>query len=76
MIYYSLFMVINQKSKNGFTLVELSIVIVIVGLIIAGVTSGNVLVKQAKLRTVISQFNEYTAAMNSFKSSIMDCRVI
>jgi len=52
---------------RGFTLVELSIVIVIIGLIVAGVVGGQTLVKQAQLRSVISEYNKYDIAANAFK---------
>ena len=54
------------RYKRGFTLIELSIVIVIIGLIVAGVVGGQSLVRQAKLRSVISEVNEYNVAMNAF----------
>lgn len=53
--------------NKGFTLIELSIVIVIIGLIVAGVVGGQSLVKQSKLRAVISEVNKYRVAINSFK---------
>ena len=53
--------------NKGFTLIELSIVIVIIGLIVAGVVGGQTLVKQAKLRTIISEYNEVKLALNAFK---------
>ena len=56
----------NHRTVKGFTLVELSIVIVIIGLIIAGVVAGQSIVRQAKLRSVISEVNEYNVAMNAF----------
>ena len=50
---------------KGFTLVELTIVMVIVGLIIAGIAGGKSLIDQARLRSVISEMDEYnTAYMN------------
>lgn len=56
-----------QKDKKGFTLVELSIVIVIVGLVVSGVTAGQSLVKQAKLRSVIGEYNKLKLAYQTFK---------
>jgi len=57
----------NLKKKKGFTLIELSIVIVIIGLIVAGVVGGQSLVRQAKIRSLISDYNKYQIAMNTFK---------
>lgn len=52
---------------KGFTLIELSVVIVIIGLIVAGIVAGQALVNQAKLRQVISEINGFKLALNSFK---------
>lgn len=52
---------------SGFTLVELSIVIVIIGLIVAGVTAGNALVRQAQLRAVGTNVDKFQAAIYAFK---------
>ena len=57
----------SNKNKKGFTLVELSIVIIIIGFLIAGIAAGNSLIKQAKLNTVISEQQTYLAALNAFK---------
>lgn len=56
----------EDRSINAFTLVELSIVIVIIGLIIAGITAGRSLVKSAQLNSIITDINKYNVAINSF----------
>ncbi len=53
--------------KSGFTLLELSIVIVIIGLIVAGVSAGQSLVKQSQLRAVYSDFSKYRVAFTAFR---------
>lgn len=53
--------------KKGFTLVELSIVLVIIGLIVAGVVMGRDLVRNFQIRDLIGQYEEYVAAINTFK---------
>lgn len=53
--------------KNGFTLIELSVVIVIIGLIVAGIVAGQSLVEQAKLRAYVSDMGKYLTAVNSFR---------
>lgn len=52
---------------RGFTLIELSIVLVIIGLIVGGVLVGRDLIKAAELRKVTSQFQSFQAAVNTFK---------
>ena len=52
--------------KCGFTLVELSIVLVIVGLLIGGILVGQSLIESANMQRAIRDLNQYSAAMNSF----------
>jgi prepilin-type N-terminal cleavage/methylation domain-containing protein len=60
---------INNKKQNqaGFTLVELSIVLVIIGLIVSGVLAGQALIQQAKLRSQIRQIEELNLALGAFQ---------
>jgi len=58
--------------KGGFTLIELSIILVIIGLIVGGVLLGNDLINAAKLKSQISQFQEYQTSFMTFKSKY-DC---
>lgn len=53
--------------NRGFTLVELSIVLVIIGLVIAGVVFGREMVESYKISKVASEFIEYETAYNTFK---------
>lgn len=55
-----------KNNKSGFSLVELSIVIVIIGLLIAGVAVGTSMIKQARLKSVIQDLQKYQAAYNNF----------
>jgi prepilin-type N-terminal cleavage/methylation domain-containing protein len=54
-------------SKKGFTLIELSIVIVIVGLLISGVLVGQSLIESAKTNKVINDLNQYDSMVALFK---------
>jgi len=61
-----LFSDVVMLRKSGFTLIELSIVIVIIGLIVAGVVGGQKLVSSAKLRGIVTDVDKYRAAYNTF----------
>lgn len=52
---------------SAFTLIELSIVLVIIGLIVGGVLVGRDLISAAAVRSQISQIASYTQAVNTFK---------
>lgn len=54
--------------KQGFTLIELSIVLVIIGLVTGGILAGRELIQVAKIRQQIGQLSEYQQAYNAFKN--------
>src|SRR5438552_4058186 len=53
--------------RQAFSLVELSIVLVILGLLVGGILSGQSLIRAAELRSVTTEFSRYLAAVQSFK---------
>jgi len=54
-------------AESGFTLVEIAIVLVIIGLLLGGILKGQEMITQAKIKNVINDFNGVTAAVNSYQ---------
>ncbi len=52
--------------KKGFTLVELSIVLIIIGLILGMVLKGRQLIESAKVQNLLGQYYKIHAAVNIF----------
>jgi prepilin-type N-terminal cleavage/methylation domain-containing protein len=55
------------RNASGFTLVELSIVLVILGLLAGGVLSGQALIHAAEIRGIITDADRYTTATQAFR---------
>lgn len=53
--------------RHGFSLVELSIVLVILGLLTGGILSGQSLIRAAELRSVTTEFQTYQTAVRTFQ---------
>lgn len=53
--------------NRGFSLVELSIVLVILGLLTGGILAGQSLIKAAELRSVSTEFGRYVTAAQTFR---------
>ena len=55
--------------KSGFTLVELSIVLVIIGLLIGGILVGQSLIDSAKINQAVRQIQQYDIAVANFQQN-------
>lgn len=56
-----------MRNKSGFTLIEISIVLVVIGLLAAGVLVGQTLIRAAEIRKTIKQREEFETAVNTFR---------
>jgi len=56
----------RAEGEEGFTLIEMSIVLVIIGLLIGGVLKGQELIASTRLKTTVSQWDAAKASINGF----------
>ncbi len=56
-----------NKRQSGFTLVEIAIVLVIIGLLLGGVLKGQEMIANAKFKNLQSDVQSYAAAVYSFQ---------
>lgn len=60
-------MVIMNNNKTGFTLIELAVVIVIIGLILGGIVVGQGMIQNGQMQAVVSDFDKYRSAAIKFR---------
>jgi prepilin-type N-terminal cleavage/methylation domain-containing protein len=60
-----------NAAQQGFSLVELSIVLVILGLLTGGILGGQALIKAAELRSVTTSYADYQTASMTFRDKYM-----
>lgn len=58
---------LRGPAQRGFTLVEIAIVLVIIGLLLGGVLKGQGLIDSAKVKNIIQQSNSLSAAVNAYQ---------
>ncbi len=63
LIFNQIFMKIR-----GFTLLEISVVILMIGLLTGGITIGVDMIKKSRLKSIMQDFQKYTTASNLFLS--------
>jgi prepilin-type N-terminal cleavage/methylation domain-containing protein len=61
----------THSKISGFSLVELSIVLVILGLLVGGILAGKSLIRASELRLVTTEQQRYYTALQSFKTKYM-----
>ena len=56
-----------RNKAQGFTLVEIAIVLVIIGLLLGGILKGQEMITQAKIKNVIADMSGVSAAMYGYQ---------
>jgi prepilin-type N-terminal cleavage/methylation domain-containing protein len=54
------------RAQRGFTLVEIAIVLVIIGLLLGGVLKGQEMIENGRIKSVVGDMNGISAAYNSY----------
>jgi len=58
----------EKNNTSGFTLIELSIVLVIIGLIVGAIIIGQDIISAARVRGTVAQAEKYNSAVNTFRT--------
>jgi prepilin-type N-terminal cleavage/methylation domain-containing protein len=56
-----------KTAQKGFTLVEIAIVLVIIGLLLGGILKGQEMITQAKIKNVMADFSGISAAYHGYQ---------
>ncbi len=57
----------TRKPQQGFTLVEIAVVLVIIGLLLGGVLKGQELINSAKAKSLVQEFNSVSVMMYGYQ---------
>jgi len=56
-----------KRVQQGFTLVEIAIVLVIIGLLLGGILKGQEMITQARIKNIMSDFSGISAAFHGYQ---------
>ncbi|MGH6631599.1 MAG: prepilin-type N-terminal cleavage/methylation domain-containing protein, partial [Burkholderiales bacterium] len=56
-----------KRTQRGFTLVEIAIVLVIIGLLLGGILKGQEMITQAKIKNIVADFSGVSAAYYGYQ---------
>ena len=57
--------------QTGFTLLELSVVLIIIALVAGGIVVGQSLIRSATLRSVMGEYDHYLKAVQEFQDKYL-----
>jgi prepilin-type N-terminal cleavage/methylation domain-containing protein len=58
-----------NRKQTGFTLVEIAIVLVIIGLLLGGVLKGQSMIDNARAKALVNDYRSVVTMMNAFRDS-------
>lgn len=60
---------IHKEAMPGFSLIEISIVLVVIGIITGAVFKGQELLESAKIRSIVQDFQYYTLSVHTYQDT-------
>lgn len=60
-----------MKRKNGYTLVEMSVVIAIIGIVVGGIFVAQTLIRSAHLNRILAEYDTYIKATKEFQDKFL-----
>jgi len=61
----------NTKNQTGFTLVEITIVLIAAGLLIVGILKAGDVIRSGRLNKIVTDFTKYETAAGAFKNKFL-----